>query len=244
MIMPACTAAKTPLTGMDPRVKLVAIFGFVAVVSSLASLPILLAATGMITGLALFSGLGPGYLLRRIALVLPFTGVVLLVLPFVVPGQPLVTLHLGLLSLTATAEGADRAAILSLRVLTAVVAVNTLTATTAFTDLMKALRGLKIPEILVQVLEFTIRYIFVLAEEVRRMRLARKSRCFEAGGSIFNRAAFRTLGQLGPGGQDILRHAGQGLLVRGDQAQSPGPQAGRPVLGRGHTGGGGDSEDF
>lgn len=196
MIMPVCVETETSLSRMDPRVKVVAIFGFVAVVSSLTSRPMLMVAAALVAGLSLFSGMGPGYLLRRLLLVLPFTGAVLLILPFAVPGQAVMTLNLGPLTLAATDQGVSRAAILSLRVLTAVLAVNLLTATTPFPELMRALRGLKIPDVLVQVLEFAVRYIFVLTEEVGRMRLARKSRCFKSGGTLFNRAAFSTLGQL------------------------------------------------
>lgn len=196
MIMPVCVSNGTSMFRMDPRVKVVAIFGFVAVVSSLTSIPLLAAAAVLITGLALVSGLGVGSLLRRIALVLPFTGVVLLVFPFVVSGEAVFTLQVGPLQLAATDQGVSRAAVLSLRVLTAVLAVNLLTATTPFPELMRALRGLKVPDVFVQILEFTVRYIFVLADEVQRMRLARKSRCFKAGRSLFDRSAFRTLGQL------------------------------------------------
>ncbi len=196
MMMPVCTGTGTLLGRVDPRVKVVAIFGFVAVVSSLSAKILLLAAALIITGLALSSGMGAVCLLRRLALVLPFAGVVLAVLPFAVPGDELIRISLGPVTLAATQQGVDRAAVLSLRVLTAVLAVNTLTATTSFPDLMKALRGLRVPDAFVQVLEFTVRYIFVLAEEVRRMRLARRSRCFEYRGTLFSRAVFRTLGQL------------------------------------------------
>ncbi|MCL6612280.1 MAG: cobalt ECF transporter T component CbiQ [Peptococcaceae bacterium] len=196
MMMPACDGKGTLMYRIDSRVKVVTIFGFVAVASSLTSKPLLLAAALIITGLALISGIGAGCLLRKAAMVLPFAGVALAVLPFAVPGEVLFSIKMGPLSLAATQQGADRAAILSLRVLTAVLAVTTLTATTAFPDLMKAFRGLRIPEVFVQVLEFTVRYIFVLADELQRMRLARKSRCFESGGSLLNRTVFRTLGQL------------------------------------------------
>lgn len=196
MIMPACVSTDTSLYRMDPRVKVVAIFGFVAVISSLTSKPLLAAAAGLITGLALISGMGAGCLLRRMVMVLPFTGVMLLIFPFVVPGEALFSLQIGPFQLAATDHGISRAAVLSLRVLTAVLAVNLLTATTPFPDLMRALRGLRVPDVFVQVIEFTVRYIFVLADEVRRMRLARKSRCFKAGRSFFDRSTIRTLGQL------------------------------------------------
>ncbi|KJR99331.1 MAG: hypothetical protein VR68_09440 [Peptococcaceae bacterium BRH_c4a] len=196
MTIPACAGTTTSLYRMDPRVKIVAIFGFVAVVSSLSSTSLLAVAAAAITGLALISGMGPGQLLRRIAMVLPFTGVMLAVFPFVVPGDAVITINLGLLTLDATDQGISRAAILSMRVLSAVLAVNLLTATTPFSDLMQAMRSLKVPDVFVQVLEFTVRYIFVLSDEVKRMKLARRSRCFQGGGSLLNMDAFRTLGCL------------------------------------------------
>lgn len=195
MIMPTCVGTG-PLYRIDPRVKVVAIFGFVAMVSSLTSKPLLLVAAGLIAGLSLFSGMGAGYLLGRVILVLPFTGAVLAILPFAVPGEVVFSLNLGPVALAATEQGVGRAAVLSLRVLTAVFAVNLLTATTPFPHLMKALRGLRVPDIFVQVIEFAVRYIFVLVEEVQRMRVARRSRCFKSGGTLLNRAAFRTIGQM------------------------------------------------
>ena len=196
MTIPACAGTATYLYRIDPRVKLVAIFGLVAVVSSLSSTMLLAVAAVMITGLALISGMGLGQLLRRIALVLPFTGVMLVLLPFMVPGEALLTINLGPLTLNATDQGISRAALLSLRVLGAVLAVNVLTATTPFSELMQALRALRIPDVFVQVLEFTVRYIFVLSDEVKRMKLARRSRCFQSGGSLFHLDTFRTLGSL------------------------------------------------
>lgn len=196
MIITHCAEKNSGLYRIDPRVKVVAIFGFIALVSTLTSRPLLLAAAGIVAGVSLLSGIGAGALIRRIALVLPFAGVVLAVLPFTVPGEAVFVLNFGPVTVDASAQGVSRAAVLSLRVLTAVLAVNILTSTTGFGDLMKALRGLKTPEIFVQLLEFAVRYIFVLADEVRRMRLARKSRCFNAGGTLLNMAAMRTLGQL------------------------------------------------
>ncbi|MFZ5650812.1 MAG: cobalt ECF transporter T component CbiQ [Bacillota bacterium] len=185
-----------PLCNIDPRVKAVAIFGFVAVVSSLTSKPLLAMAVVLITGMALFSGMTPGMLLRRIAMVLPFTGFMLVFLPFMVPGEVAFSISPGPFSLNASAQGLDRAAILSLRVLSAVVAVSVLTATTPFSELMQALRGLKVPDVFVQLLEFTIRYFHVLSDEVQRMKIARKSRCFETGRSLFSIGTYITLGQL------------------------------------------------
>lgn len=198
MIITRCKRIRTDafLSKIDARVKVVALFGFVAVVSSLSSKPLLMAASIMITALALISGVTLTCLLRRVALMIPFAGVMLVFLPFVITGEALFSTSIGPFTIAATHEGLEKAAVLSLRVLTAALAVNTLTASVSFQDLMKAFRDLKIPEVFVQVLEFTVRYMDVIYDEVRRMRLARKSRCYESRGTLFNGAVIRTLGQL------------------------------------------------
>ncbi|MCL6639206.1 MAG: cobalt ECF transporter T component CbiQ [Firmicutes bacterium] len=181
---------------LDPRVKLISVFSFVALVSTMASLPLLSTAAVFVLGLALFSRL-PGLLLaKRLLWVLPFGGILVLIYPFVTPGSPAFTLNFGVFSLVATGEGTGRAAVLFLRVLTAVSSLTVLTATTRFRDLMDALKGLKIPVVLVQLIEFTVRYIYVLMDEVQRMRTARRARCFDEGKSLFDRRTFSTIGQL------------------------------------------------
>ncbi len=56
-----------------------------------------------------------------------------------------------------------------------------LTATTRFTDLLRVFRSLCVPSLLVITLALMQRYLFVLAEESRRLSRARRSRTFLAG---------------------------------------------------------------
>jgi cobalt/nickel transport system permease protein len=56
-----------------------------------------------------------------------------------------------------------------------------LSATTKFTALLKGLKQLGIPKVMVLILSFMYRYIFVLVDEVMRMRRARDSRNFGGG---------------------------------------------------------------
>jgi len=181
---------------LDPRVKLVAVCTFVALSSTMTALSLLAGAALFVTGLALFSRLPARLLARRLLWIIPFGGILVLIYPFVTPGIPVLTMQLGPLSLIASDEGTERAAMLFLRVLTAVAALSVLTASTRFRELMDALRGLRVPTVLVQLIEFTVRYIYVLQDEVRRMRTARKARCFEEGKSLFDRRAISTTGQL------------------------------------------------
>jgi len=181
---------------LDPRVKVVAIFSFVAFTSTMSSLTVLAAAALFVLALAGLSRVPAIYLLKRLVWVVPFGGILVLIFPFITPGAPLFELKAGFVSLAATAEGVNRAGTFFLRVFTAVSALAVLTATTGFRELMNAFRELRAPHVLVALVEFTVRYVFVLADEAQRMRAARRARGFDGGGSLFNRHAVKTIGQL------------------------------------------------
>ena len=53
-----------------------------------------------------------------------------------------------------------------------------LSGTTSFSDLLAALRKLRVPSILITTLALTFRYLFLLLDELERMRSARTSRTF------------------------------------------------------------------
>lgn len=180
----------------EPRVKTVSIFCFIALVCTLTFWPALLLAALFLAVLGALAGLSPLYFGRRLLWVLPFAGIMLLVLPFTVPGETLFRLGAGAFAISASKEGMDQAVVLSLRVLNAVLALNLLTATTGLRGLMDALRKLRVPLVFVQLLEFTVRYLFVLVEELQRMSLARRARGFQTGRSFFHKRTFLTLGQL------------------------------------------------
>jgi cobalt/nickel transport system permease protein len=81
-----------------------------------------------------------------------------------------------------------------------------LTATTRFPDLMHALRHLRVPPILVAIVSFMYRYLFVLSEEATRLLRARDARsarvpALRGGGSVVWRA--RVAGNMA--GQLFLR---------------------------------------
>lgn len=87
------------------------------------------------------------------------------------------------------------AAFLASRNSLAVLAVLTLAGTTPAPRLLAALRRLGVPAALVETLQFMDRYAHVLRDELRRMRLARRSRSFGRRGL---RAWLSPGGLLGP----------------------------------------------
>lgn len=71
-----------------------------------------------------------------------------------------------------------------------------LTATTRFSDLLAVLWRIRVPSLLVTTLALLHRYLFVLVEEMGRMRRARRSRTFVPGRSSAWRSSAQVAGQL------------------------------------------------
>lgn len=179
----------------DPRVKLVVVAAFITLCTLLTSWVSLALAVGFLLALTVVARLRVRALGACLLWIMPLAGVTMLVLPFVTPGEALFRWEWGVLSLGATREGCVRALVLSLRVLTAALAVHLLVATTGLRRLLAAMSSLGLPPVLVQLLDFTVRYLFVVGDELRRMQVARAARGFRPGRHLFHRHTLRTLGQ-------------------------------------------------
>jgi cobalt/nickel transport system permease protein len=108
---------------------------------------------------------------------------------FNLPGQPLFALQLGPWHLVATDAGVVRFASIVIRTWLSVQMAILLTATTRFPDLMHALQHLRVPQLLVAIISFMYRYLFVIADEAIRLMRAREARSARSasgagGGSI------------------------------------------------------------
>lgn len=92
-----------------------------------------------------------------------------------------------------SAHGALVGVLLTVRALTVVSLTLTLLATTPSDALLKAAHSLGIPSLLVQVALMSYRYLFVLADELHRLRIAVRVRGFR---NRTSRHAYRTVGQV------------------------------------------------
>lgn len=127
------------------------------------------------------------YLFSRSLIVLPFALAAVTTI-FSTPGQDLFTLPWP--EITVTDRGIIRFGTIMFRSWISVQAAILLSTTTEFADLIHALRHLKIPGVLVSIISFMYRYLFVLIEEARRLLRARSSRSaripgVKKGGSLF-----------------------------------------------------------
>lgn len=136
-----------------------------------------------------FSRLGIGYSLQRSFVALPFTLAAVTVI-FSIPGNSLATWRLGATALTVTDTGLVRFASIMLRAWLSVQGAILLVATTRFPDLIHALEHLHLPRLIITIIAFLYRYLFVLTDEVLRLFRARQARSaalpgLRSGGTLF-----------------------------------------------------------
>lgn len=160
---------------MDPRVKVAWAVIFVLLVNLIPEGEwwVFLFLWIGVWGLAWCSNVGVTEVLKGAVVALPFA-LAALVIPFTVPGRPL--LEVPVVGWQVTAPGLSRFLTILVRFGLAVQMVVLLTRVTRFPDLIWALRGLKIPPSIVTVIGLMYRYLFVIGDEALRMRRARASR--------------------------------------------------------------------
>ncbi len=126
------------------------------------------------------AGIPIGSVLRRSLIALPFA-LAALTLLVTVPGPPL--LELPRVGWTVSEPGLVRFASILLKSWLSVQIAIILAATTHLTDLLWALNSLHVPRLLIAIISFMYRYLFVLAGEGFRMARARQARSAAPAGS-------------------------------------------------------------
>jgi cobalt/nickel transport system permease protein len=121
------------------------------------------------------SGLGAGYTFKRSFIALPFALAAFTTL-FSLPGAQIWEGRLGPWHLVMTDAGLLRFTSILIRSWLSVQAAILLVAATRFPDLLHALQHLRVPGVLVAIISFMYRYLFVLADEVLRMLRGREAR--------------------------------------------------------------------
>lgn len=93
-------------------------------------------------------------------------------------------------------DALPEATTLALRTLTAVTLALVFSTTTPMPDLLSGLARLRVPDLLLQLLAFTYRYIFLLAGELASLRDAARLRGHRLPRHVLDRDGFRDLGAL------------------------------------------------
>lgn len=181
--------AGSVIAALDPRTRVLATLLFAFAVIALQGLPLSAAALGPAAVLVALSGLPLRALLHRLVHVEGFMLVLLVLLPFTVDGTALV--HIGPLSISE--EGLRRAGGIILKVNAIAVATYALLGSIEPMRVGWAASCLGVPQKLVQLFLFFVRYVGVFRGETRRLLEAMRARAFRPG---LNAHTFRTFGNI------------------------------------------------
>jgi cobalt/nickel transport system permease protein len=119
------------------------------------------------------AGLRPGFVATRAMVVLPFVGFALLI-PFVASGE-----RVDVLGVSVSEEGLRSAAHVLAKALLGVTTSVVLAATTELPRILSGLDRLRVPPVLTQIAGFMLRYLEVVAGELRRMRTSMTARGYD-----------------------------------------------------------------
>ena len=207
------------LQSLDPRIRVIGTFLLVLAVVLCRSLSVLGSVFLLAVLLAVASKVSLGALLKRVWIVIfAFTGLMVIPALFITPGKPVFAVSS--LHLVITMQGLRTAALLVLRVETAVTLTTLLVLTTPWNQVLKALRWLRVPAEIVTMVAMTHRYVFVLLETANQMFESRKSRTIAPwSGSEKRSMTARTAGVLLSKSIDLSHDVYLAMLSRGFQGE-------------------------
>ena len=168
----------SPIHRLDSRAKILGMLAAVVVcVSTPPTYWVAFAVYYALAATLLFLARLPlAFVARRLAMVLPFVVLVAAFVPFLRPNAVSGGYSLGIGGLAVSRGGLIVVWNTAAKAFFGVTMIVLLTGTTPFPTLLQGLRRLHCPEIIVLLLSFTYRYLFVLVDEVMRLRMARDAR--------------------------------------------------------------------
>lgn len=189
---------KSFIHNLEPRIKLISFFALIVsiIFTRPAAMPAFGAYAMLIFLLVFLSKIPLMLVLSRSFSVIPFILIMSIFIIFIKPGEPVWEFSLGIFKLSITNEGlamflniAAKAYLCSLSMLLLMLSTN-------FLNLLKALEKLRVPSILIMIISFMYRYLFVLEDELMKMRRAKDSRTIAGSRWFHARALANMLGVL------------------------------------------------
>lgn len=163
------------LQGLDPRAKIIGFAALIVAAVSVRHLPVVLGLLALATASAGSSRIPLRLLATQVwGGVLVFTGLIALPAIFLTPGR--VVGGLPVLHWPITAQGLQTAGMLVARAETTATLALTLVLSTRWAHVLKALRVLRTPSVVVVILGMTHRYIYLLLHLAADFFVARRSR--------------------------------------------------------------------
>jgi cobalt/nickel transport system permease protein len=162
----------SPLHSWDPRLKLVSMGCLILAVVLLQDLE--LALLGCFIGLALvyLSRIPFTFVFGHMKWVIFFLIPFFIIMPLTIQDDQVMQVSI----IAISCHGLSYAGLIALRAIAAILLIFPMIGTMPFATTIKALDRLKMPSKLIQITMFTYRYIFLFAEEARKMSIALDSR--------------------------------------------------------------------
>ena len=140
----------------------------------------------------LLSKVPPAFVFKRSLVVIPFVFLVALFAPFLKEGEVIASYSFGFFELGITYAGVMIFLNVLMKSWLSSLSMIILVSTTTSPELLKGFERLKMPRVIVMIISFMYRYIFVIAGELMNMKKARDSRSF-GGGRIWH---IKTIGNM------------------------------------------------
>ncbi len=140
----------------------------------------------------LLSKVPPAFIFKRSLVVVPFVFLVALFAPFLKEGEVIASYSFGFFELGITYAGVMIFLNVLMKSWLSSLSMIILVSTTTSPELLKGFERLKMPRVIVMIISFMYRYVFVIAGELMNMKKARDSRSF-GGGRIWH---IKTIGNM------------------------------------------------
>ena len=165
---------------LDPRTKFIITLVFILAVISTPPIrwQVFALYFFFMAALLLLSKLPIFYVLKRSLVVMPFVLMIAIFIPFIKEGEVAGSYNIWLWQVSVTYTGLQVLWNVLIKAWLSILSLIWLTSTTKLPNLLKGLEQLGMPKVMVMILSFMYRYIFVVVDEVMRMRQARDSRDF------------------------------------------------------------------
>jgi cobalt/nickel transport system permease protein len=164
----------SPIHRLDPRAKVLGLLAVtvVAVTTPFALWPVWAACGAVLAAVALTAKVDARTIWRRARVVLPFVVAVAVFIPFFRAGGR----EWALGPFTVSEAGLETFLSVAAKAGIGTVSAVLLGATTTFPDALRALEAMRVPRLFTLIAAFMYRYLFVIVDEVQRMRAALASR--------------------------------------------------------------------
>ena len=158
---------------LDPRTKIITTFAFILmlVLTPPQRWEAFALYFALIAGLVLISRIPPLHVLKRSLVIVPFVLFIAIFIPFLKTSEPSGSYNIWIWQVSSS--GLLILWNVVIKAWLSILSLILLSSTTKFSELLKGLEQLRMPQVLVMILSFMYRYMFVLVDEVIRMKQAK-----------------------------------------------------------------------